>query len=104
MNLQIIKSVTGQAEYVLLPIKTYEILKHEIEAALKHDQNYEVFHLQDYIDNPVAKVRIKANLTQSMLAEKMKVSQAYISKLESQKTVSEKVMLKVMKAVYSEKE
>ena len=35
MSLQIIKSVEGKAEYVLLPIKIYNALRGEIEQALK---------------------------------------------------------------------
>ena len=97
MNLQIIKSVEGKAEYVLLPMNAYKVLKHEIDKVLNED--YEPFNLDDYVNNPVALARIQANLTQEALAIKMDVSQAYISKLESQDTVSEKVLAKVMSAI-----
>jgi len=96
MNLQIIKSTTGQPEYVLLPIKLYQQLKHKIDSAsLAEDQNYEPFVIEDYIDNPVAVARIKSKLTQQELADAMGVTQAYISKLEKQLSVSPKTLQKV---------
>lgn len=97
MNLQIIKSVEGKEEYVLLPIATYKILKKEIDQVLEHD--YEPFELEDYIDSPIALLRLKANMTQAELAECMGVSQAYISKLEGQTKVSAKMMQKVKEAI-----
>lgn len=99
MNLQVIKSVEGKAEYVLLPINAYKALKHEIDKVLNEDYDYESFNLDDYVSNPVALARIRSNLTQEELATKMNVSQAYISKLEAQDTVSEKVLAKVMAAI-----
>lgn len=98
MSLQIIKSVEGKAEYVLLPIKIYNALRGEIEQALKKkysSDDYVPFVLEDYVDNPVALARINADLTQEELAIRMKVTQAYISKLESQDKVSVKVLKKV---------
>lgn len=97
MNLQIIKSVEGKAEYVLLPMSAYKTLKNAIDKVLNED--YEPFNLDDYVDNPVAHARICSNLTQEALALKMDVSQAYISKLESQASVSEKVLAKVQAAI-----
>jgi predicted transcriptional regulator len=101
MNLQIIHSTSGQPEFFLLPIKLYhkisEKLKTEISALEQDD--YVPFVIEDYIDNPVALARMKAHVTQAALAEAMKVSQAYISKLEAQKTVSAKVLSKVNKAL-----
>jgi hypothetical protein len=88
MNLQIIKSVSGNAEYVLLPIKTYEALKPQINKVLK--EGYIPFNVEDYVSNPVALARIKTNLTQKELAIALWVSQAYISKLEAQPQVSAK--------------
>ena len=35
MSLQIIKSIDGKAEYVLLPVNIYHTLRHEIDEALK---------------------------------------------------------------------
>ena len=87
MNLQIIKSVEGKAEYVLLPINIYNALRNEIEQALKKkysDDDYVPFEVEDYVDNPVALARINAGITQEELAKRMEVTQAYVSKLEHQ--------------------
>jgi len=102
MNLQTIKSIHGQVEYVLLPIKTFNILRHEIMDQLEktepHD-DYELFNLADYVDNPVARLRIESGVTQEALARLMSVTQAYISKIENQEKVSAKVMKKVIEAI-----
>lgn len=97
MNLQVIKSVDGKPEYVLLPIDTYYALKSKLDDLLNGE--YEPFDISDYIDNPIALARMKANLTQVALADAMGVSQAYISQLESQSSVSPKMLSKVMKAL-----
>ena len=65
------------------------------------NKDYEPFNLEDYVNNPVALARIQAHLTQEELAEKMEVSQAYVSKLESKASVSEKVLAKVNAAILS---
>lgn len=106
MNLQIIKSIDGKAEYVLLPFDIYQSLQAEIKEKLNitvDKEDYVSFDPADYVDNPVALARIKAGLTQEKLAKKMKVSQAYISKLESQADVTAKVLQKVMNALAKRK-
>jgi len=106
MNLQIIKSIDGKAEYVLLPFDIYQSLQAEIKEKLKitvDKEDYVSFDPADYVDNPVALARIKVGLTQEKLAKKMKVSQAYISKLESQADVTAKVLQKVMNALAKRK-
>lgn len=97
MNLQIIKSIHGKAEYVLLPISAYKTLQKEIEAELKHEieGEYVPFDPADYIENPIALARIKAQVTQKALAKLMGVTQAYISKVEQQKTVTSRLLSKV---------
>ncbi len=97
MNLQIIKSIDGKAEYVLLPIKAYETLKPQISKVLKED--YVAFNVEDYVSNPVALARINANLTQRELAELLDKSQPYISKLEGQVSVSPKSLAKIQEAL-----
>ncbi len=97
MNIQIINSMSGDAEYVLLPIHAYKALKPQIDKLLNND--YEDFVLEDYVSNPVALARIEANITQGELADLMKVSQAYISKIESQSKVSAKTIAKVRSAL-----
>lgn len=101
MTLQKIKSLNGKDEYVLLPIAVYRALRKEIEDKLEGDDagDYLPFAVEDYVDNPVALARIKAHVTQEELAKRMKVSQAYISKIESQAKVTPKVLLKVRTAL-----
>lgn len=101
MSLQIIKSVDGKDEYVLLPISIYNALRDQIKERMKkikNKDNYVTFDPADYVDNPIALVRIKAGITQEELAERMKVTQAYISKIEAQDKVTAKILQKVKTA------
>ncbi len=97
MNLQRIKSITGQDEYVLLPVETYHVLKKQIDKILNED--YDKFKIEDYVQNPIALARIRAHLTQKELATYLNVTQAYISKIENQKRVSLKLIEKVKKVI-----
>lgn len=100
MNLQTIKSLDGKLEYVLLPVATYNALRHQITEQLKHTQEeYEIFNPADYVDNPIALARIQAGLTQEDLATLMGVTQAYISKIENQVNVTAKMLTKVKLAL-----
>ncbi len=102
MTLQIIKSIDGKAEYVLLPFNIYNALRDEINEALKkkhHSESYEPFELTDYVDNPVTLARINAGISQEELAKRMNVTQAYISKLEAQAKVTAKALKKVRVAI-----
>lgn len=103
MNLQIIKSIDGKAEYVLLPIGVYNALRNQIETKLKKidklENDYVHFDPADYVDNPIALARIKAGITQEELARRMQVTQAYISKIEGQKKVTAKLLNKVKEAL-----
>ena len=56
------------------------------------------FSIDDYVENPAALARINANITKEELAERMNVSQAYISKIESKDKVSDKALKKVLEA------
>lgn len=106
MTLQIIKSIDGKAEYVLLPVNIYNTLRSEIDAALKKKysgDDYAPFELTDYVDNPVALARINSGITQEVLAKHMNVTQAYISKLEAQDKVYGKVLMKVKTAIKKSK-
>ena len=102
MSVNIIKSLDGE-EYVLLPVRVYRALRKSIEKKLaeKDDADYVPFELEDYVDNPVALARIKANMTQEELAQRINVSQAYISKVERQNKVSAKLLERVKKALKS---
>lgn len=108
MTLQKIKSIQGKDEYVLLPMAVYRALKDQIEkelAACEANQNdeqaYEPFVLEDYVDNPVALARIKAGITQEQLAQRLGVSQAYISQIERRDTVTNKMLEQVHSAIQS---
>ncbi|MCZ2174107.1 MAG: helix-turn-helix domain-containing protein [Burkholderiales bacterium] len=110
MRLQTIKSADGKDEYVLLPVAIYRALKGEIEDKLAHRSpkgkaadEYVPFVLEDYVDNPVALARIKAHLTQQELAERLGVSQAYISKIERQDKITPALLDRVAKAIRSRK-
>jgi ribosome-binding protein aMBF1 (putative translation factor) len=102
MNLQTIKSVDGKVEYVLLPINIYNALRDQIKEQLKNvdsESDYEPFNPSDYVDNPIALARIEAGITQEELAQRMKVTQAYISKIENQERVTAKILKKVKDAL-----
>ena len=101
MNLQRIKSIDGKDEYVLLPIDTYQLLRKQIDKAL--DQEYVDFELEEFVQNPVALARIRAGITQEDLANKLSVSQAYISKIENQNKVSSKLLNRI-KQILEEKQ
>lgn len=93
MKPQIIQSLEGKDEYVLLPVPIYIDLQEEIDAKLAKFRKGAA--LTEYITNPIIQARLNADITQQELAEKMNVSQAYISKLEKQQKVSAKVLAKV---------
>jgi DNA-binding XRE family transcriptional regulator len=99
MKLQTIKSPEGKDEYVLLPVDAYLRLRSEIDRVLKIDKpttkdEYIDFDPANYVNNPIALARINAGLSQTELAERTGVTQAYVSKIERQELVSPKVILK----------
>lgn len=106
LNLQIIKSISGKPEFVLIPVAVYAALREQIEdemagleAAADKGGDYVPFEVSDYVDNPVALARIKAGLTQKELAKRLGVSQAYVSKIERQTKVTPKLVSKVKRAI-----
>ena len=110
MTLQKIKSIQGKDEYVLLPMAVYRALKDQIEKELaacetsqSAEQAYEPFILEDYVDNPVALARIKAGITQEQLAQRLGVSQAYVSQLERRSHVTNKLLERVRIAIHNTK-
>jgi ribosome-binding protein aMBF1 (putative translation factor) len=107
MTLQKIKSIQGKDEYVLLPIAVYRTLKDQIEKELaaceanqSDEQAYEPFVLEDYVDNPVALARIKAGITQKQLAQRLGVSQAYVSQIERRNNITSKMLERVRAAIH----
>lgn len=104
MSFQIIKSIDGKDEYVLLPISIYQELQQQIDTKIKIQANdYVPFDPADYVENPIALARIKAHLTQAELANLLNVTQAYISKIERQKKVTAKLLNKVREAINKKK-
>lgn len=106
LNLQIIKSISGKPEFVLIPVAVYNALREQIEdevagleAQAAKGGDYVPFVLEDYVDSPIARARIKANVTQSELAKRLGVTQAYISKIEHQTKVTPKLLAKVKTAL-----
>ena len=106
LNLQIIKSISGKPEFVLIPVAVYNALREQIEdelagleAAADKGGDYVPFEASDYVDNPVALARMNAGLTQKELAKRLGVSQAYVSKIERQTKVTPKLVSKVKRAI-----
>lgn len=108
MSLHTIRALDGQ-EYVLLPVAAYRSLKKEIDRELSdtskvgQEDDYIPFDVANYVGNPVALARINARLTQEELAHRLGVSQAYVSKIESQERVSPKTLAKVKDALAKRK-
>lgn len=106
MSLQTIKDIHGKAEYVLLPVQVYHALREQIEdemagleAWADQKEDYVDFELADYVENPVALARLKAQVKQVELARQMEVTQSYISKLEHADEVSDEALQKVKAAL-----
>lgn len=103
LNVQVIQSLEGTPEYVLIPFAVYSALRKQIDGKLAgmkpKKADYVSFELANYVDNLVALARIKAGLTQEQLADCMGVTQAYISKLEAQDKVTPKMLAKVADAI-----
>lgn len=107
MTLQKIKSIQGKDEYILLPIAVYHTLKDQIEKELAvyeadqdAEQAYVPFVLEDYVDSPVALARIKAGITQEQLAQRLGVSQAYVSQIERRNNITNKMLERVSNAIH----
>lgn len=103
-KVQVIRSLDGEPEYVLLPYDLYQALHIEIDRKLAarggtRNDDYVPFQLEDYIENPVALARIRARVTQAELARRLGVSQAYVSKVERQDRVTAKLLARVTEAL-----
>ena len=72
----------------------------ELIGGSKADNETVPFVLSDYIQNPIRVARIQANFSQQELAERLNVTQGYISRIEGRNfKVSDKLMLKIRKAL-----
>ena len=65
-----------------------------LEAWADQQEDYVDFDPADYVDNPVALARMKAQVKQVDLARHMQVTQSYISKLEHADQVSDGALQK----------
>lgn len=68
-------AVIPYAEYIALTVNQAKRPKTE-------DDEFVPFVLSDYIKNPIRVARVEAGLTQAELAERLGVTQGYISKIE----------------------
>lgn len=68
----------------------------ELVGSSNDDDEYVPFALNDYIQNPIRVARIQANLSQQDLAERLNVTQGYISRVERRNfKVTDKLMHKI---------
>ncbi len=105
-KIQVIQSLDGKPEYVLLPYELYQQLQGELERKINErrdteNADYVPFVLEDFVDNPAALARIRARISQAELARRMGVSQAYVSKFERQERVTPRLMERVRSALQS---
>lgn len=78
--------------FVVIPYDDYLELTNQD----KEEDEFIPFKLDDYIQNPIRVARIQANLSQQELAERLKVTQGYISRIEGRSfKVSDKLMHKI---------
>ncbi len=70
-----------------------------LEARAELEEDYVDFDPADYVDNPVALARMKAQVKQIDLARYMKVTPSYVSKLEHADQVSDEAWQKVKAAL-----
>lgn len=110
MGLQIIRNMSGEEEYVLLPITVYQALRPAIDEQLSTlniadpDANEEPqtsAYAEPFIKNPITRMRLRAGLKQKDLAELLEVTQAYVSKVENSDKVSARVIARVRSAMQS---
>ena len=103
MSIQVVKK-KQRVDYVIIPYDEFITYANEglIEAAyiqdiLTNPVDGEImdFDFGNHVDNPVQLRRLRAGFTQKELAEKLGVTQAYVSKLERAQTVSAKALKKV---------
>jgi len=79
--------------FVVIPYADYI----ELTGAAKNDDDeYIPFVLSDYIKNPIRVARVEAGLSQQQFAERLGVTQGYVSRIEGRNfKVTDKLMLKI---------
>lgn len=79
--------------FAVIPYADYMKL---IGSSKDDDDEFVPFILNDYIQNPIRVARIQANLSQQDLAERLNVTQGYISRVEGRNfKVTDKLMHKI---------
>ena len=101
-KLQVIKSIDGKDEYVLLPLAVYHALQQAIENKLAelnpsvdNEDEYVPFDPADYVENSVALARINAGISREELASRLGVSSSYIGRIEGRAKVTDKMLARV---------
>ncbi|MBF0371782.1 MAG: helix-turn-helix transcriptional regulator [Magnetococcales bacterium] len=86
----------GKPAFVVVPYQDYVALTGEDLAPTEDDAEFVPFRVGDYIQNPIKAARIEAGVSQTALADKLEVSQGYISKIERRGyRVTERLMERV---------
>ncbi|MBC8403310.1 MAG: helix-turn-helix transcriptional regulator [Candidatus Marinimicrobia bacterium] len=103
MSIQIIKK-DNKPDYLVIPYDEFRAMAREdlLDAVAAQvilsdpiDGELSDFQFADYAKNSALLARLEAGLTQKELAEKLGVTQAYVSKLELAGKVSVKALLKI---------
>jgi len=83
--------------FVVIPYDDYIQLT---RPAKSDDDEYVPFVISDYIKNPIRVARIEAGLSQAQFAQRLGVTQGYVSRIEGHNfKVSDKLMRKVSSAL-----
>jgi ribosome-binding protein aMBF1 (putative translation factor) len=93
----------GKPAFVVLPYRDYLKLtgdapKQEIDKA-----EFVPFILSDYVKNPIRLKRIEAGLNQQQLAKLLKVTQGYVSRIESRNYVVTDALMERVKTVLAKR-
>lgn len=85
--------------FVVIPYSDYVELT---GTAKSEDDEYVPFVISDYIKNPIRIARIEAGLSQAQFAERLGVTQGYVSRIEGRNfKATDKLMIKVNQALQS---
>lgn len=85
--------------FVVIPYSDYIELTSTTQT---EDDEYVPFVISDYIKNPIRIARIEAGLSQAQFADRLGVTQGYISRIEGRNfKPTDKLMLKVTQALQS---
>lgn len=93
----------GKPAFAVIPYAEYVALTvNQLKQPKTKDDEYVPFVLSDYIKNSIRVARIEAGLTQAELAQRLKVTQGYVSKIESENfRVTPTLLERVTKAISS---